>query len=99
MMLQNLPRDPISNKLQRETAFRTTGIYPFNREVITASKIAPVATIYNETSENNEVTKDNEMEQSNSTPSDNDAEESTLKQTDHHVPETQPEVHASAVST
>ena len=63
-----------------------------------ASQIAP-ATLYNGTSDNNETTKDNKMDQSSSTPTDKDAEESTQKQTDQHVPETQPEVHASAVST
>ena len=42
------------------SAFKKTGIYPFNRKVITASQIAP-ATIYDETPDNNETTRPETM--------------------------------------
>ena len=60
------------------SAFKKTGIYPFNREVITASQIAP-ATIYDETPENNETTQDNEMDTPRSKTSDDDAKEKKTK--------------------
>ena len=73
------------------SAFRKTGIYPFNNQ--TDFQVAP-ATIYsNETPETKETMRDNEIDKSNDNPGENENQDNTDNQADQQQSdEQQPEV-------